>query len=342
MKSNKYWKQRANERMAEYHKNSDKVIAQITHGYDKAIKDINTDIENIFYNFTKNHDLTPEEAQKVLNSEVTKEELEKIRSRIKDIESPDIRKRLLAQINAKAYKARTTRLEALKESAFINSKTIADTELKKSTLGYIENVNQAYYRNIFDIQRGTGLAFEFVAIPVNKVEEILKNNWSGKHYSKRIWGNTDVLASKLQETIISGLMSGKSSVRMARELEELTGYGKFAAERLIRTETTYVTNAAELESYKECGIDRYVFVATLDSRTSEICQDHDGKIYEVSKGESGQNIPPLHAFCRSTTRAYFEGVDLQRRARDPKTGKTNILPGNISYSDWYQTYVAEQ
>lgn len=43
---------------------------------------------------------------------------------------------------------------------------------------------------------------------------------------------------------------------MAIEIEDLTNYDKFAVERLIRTETTYLTNMAEIEAYKKCGISK--------------------------------------------------------------------------------------
>ena len=173
----------------------------------------------------------------------------------------------MSQLNADEYKARITRLEALKESIYINTKKADDVELQQSQLGYIK---EAYYLNIYDIQKGTGIVTDFAALPVNAIEEILKNNWSGKHYSERVWGNSDVLASKLEEVITSGIMSGKNSKKMA-------------AERLVRTETTYVTNMVELESYKELDIDKYIFVATLDLRTSPMCREMDGKIFEVSK-----------------------------------------------------------
>ncbi|WP_346936021.1 minor capsid protein [Clostridium sp.] len=180
---------------------------------------------------------------------------------------------------------------------------------------------------------------------VNSIEEILKNNWSGKHYSERVWGNSQVLAEKLEEIITSGLMSGKSSKKMAIELEELSQYGKMASERLIRTETTYITNASEKESYKECGIDKYVFVATLDLRTSTLCREHDKEIYEVDKGVPGENLPPLYPWCRSTTIGYM-GTEwynnLKRRARDPETGKTYIVPGDMKYQEWYKQHVVDK
>ena len=341
MKSNQYWKDRANERMAEYHKNSDKTIFKINNAYHKAIEDINNDINKIFYKFATDGDLSEEDARILLNSKIPKKELDEIRAKINFIEDADLKKYLMSQLNADAYKARITRLEALKESIYINTKKAADVELQQSQLGYINNIKESYYRNIYDIQKGTGIVTDFATLPVNAIEEILKNNWSGKHYSERVWGNSDVLASKLEEVITSGLMRGKNSKKMATELADLSDYGKMAAERLVRTETTYVTNMAELESYKELDIDKYIFVATLDLRTSPMCREMDGKIIEVSKGIPGENLPPLHPWCRSTTRAYFEGMTRKRRARDPETGK-NYIVEEMDYKEWYQKCVVDK
>lgn len=345
MKSNTYWKNRANERIAEYHRNSDTTINKINAAYDKAIKDINEDIINIFYKYKLDGGLSDKEAKKLLNSKIPKKELDSIRNRIHGIQDEDLKRYMMAQLNLEAYKARITRLEALKESIYINTKLVADVEIKQSTKLYTNTINKAYYSNIFDIQKGLGIGFNVAEMPLKSVQEILTNNWSGKHYSKRIWHNTDVLAEKLEEVITSGLMTGKSSKRMAIELEELTNYGKFASERLIRTETTYISNAAEIESYKECGIDKYIFIATLDLRTSSQCRECDKKIFKVKDAEAGVNLPALHPHCRSTTRAYLGEdtlKDIKRRARNPETGKSYLVPGDMSYKQWYAKYVVDK
>lgn len=339
-RSNSYWNKRANERMASYHKDSDEIVRKITSAYDKAIKYINEDINNIFYKYMKDSELSVSEARQLLNSKIPKKELDDIRTKIYGIQDEELKKYMMAQLNAEAYKARITRLEALKESIYINTKLAADVEINQSTKLYTDNINKAYYANLFDIQKGLGIGFNVAEMPLESVQEILKNKWSGEHYSKRIWRNTDVLAEKLEEVITIGLMTGKSSRKMAIELEELANYVKFAAERIIRTETTYISNAAEIESYKECGIDKYVFIATLDLRTSKQCREKDKKIFNVKDAEVGVNLPPLHPYCRSTTRAYFDNMGtLQRRARDPETGKSYLVPGNMSYQDWYKKYV---
>ncbi|WIF95032.1 minor capsid protein [Caminicella sporogenes] len=345
MKNSKYWENRANQRKAIYHKNSDRTIETITKAYDKAVKDIEEEIRKIYDKFSTAGKLSPREARKLLNSKIPVKELNRIRNKIKHIQDEDIKRRLLSILNVPAYKARITRLEALKQDIYIQSKMIADVELRASTSQYIDTINEAYYKQIYDIQKGLGIGFDIAVMPAKTIEVILKNLWSGKHFSERIWHNTDVLAEKLTEIITSGFMSGKSIDKMARELQEYTEYGKYAAIRLVRTETTYMANAAEMESYKECGIEKYIYVATLDNRTSTICQSLDRKVFNVKDGVPGKNMPPMHPFCRSTTRAYL-GPDtlkgIKRRARDPKIGKTYLVPGNMSYKEWYQKYVVDK
>lgn len=331
--------------MATYHKNSDETIFKINKAYDKAIKDINEDINNIFRNYQINTGLSSSECRKILNSKISNKELVSIKERIRYIKDDDIKKQLYAELNSKAYKARITRLEALKDSINVNTKRVADTELQATTKLYTNNIQDAYYRTLFDIQKGVKLGFNVAEMPDETIQEILKNNWSGEHYSKRIWNNSKVFASKLEDTLISGIMAGHSVKKIAKELEEYTSYGKFATERLTRTETTYMCNMAEIESYKECGIDKYIFLATLDLRTSKQCRQHDGKIYKVSEAKPGVNLPPLHSYCRSTTIADMdsEGLEnLSRRARDPVTGKTYIVPGNMNYEEWHKKFVVNK
>lgn len=343
-RSNYYWEQRANSRMASYHKNSDETIFKINKAYDKAIADINSDIKKIFNKYAIEYKLSKTEARQLLNSYIHAKDLKSIRDKIKYIQDEDLKKYLMAQLNYSPYKARITRLEALKESIYINTKLLSQEEFKLSTSDYIDNMKEAYYRNIFDIQKGIGLGFTFSEMPIDFIEEVLRNKWSGENYSKRIWNNTDVLAERLEEVITSGLMSGANSKKMAKELDDLSSYGKFASERLIRTETTYVTNMAEIESYKECDIEKCVFLATLDLRTSKICRSMDGKVLIVGKAKPGVNLPPLHPFCRSTTIAYLgKGTleTLQRRARDPVTGKNYII-NNMNYNEWYEKFVVNK
>lgn len=295
--NNEYWSLRSSERMDTYMKNCESTINRVDRAYAKAIDDINKDIKKIFAKFIDATGLDEEEAKKILNGKISSREMEAIYARINLIEDERIKKKLMATLNSSgAFKARITRLEAVKESARVNMARVADVQLRDMDKLFVDNINEAYYRSIYDLQQGINVGFSFDKIPTDRIEEILKNNWSGINYSDRVWINTTVLADKVQDVLISGFTSGKSYKKMAKELEGLTDMGKYATRRLVRTEMCAMANRAEMEGYKEVGIDKYVFVATLDSRTSKICQKLDGKIFNVKDAKIGVNMPCLHPF----------------------------------------------
>lgn len=342
-RTNQYWIDRSNQVLGEAHKNSDRYITDINEAYNKALQDVQKDIDKIFQIYGNNHNLTSIEAKKILNSQISAKEIENLRKEISQISNVELKKHLLAQLNSTAYRARITRLEALKQSISTHYGVLADKEMQLSKRSYLNTINDSYYKHTFNLQKGIDLGFNVSQLPTRTIELILNQSFLGSNYSERIWKNTDTLAKELTKTITSGMISGKSIQKMVKELEELTEYGKYAAERLVRTETTYFANQASMQSYKECDVEKYIFVATLDLRTSKVCQEHDRKIYLVSKGAPGKNLPPLHPFCRSTTRAYLGEKylrNIKRRARNPETGKTYLV-GNMNYKEWYEKHVKE-
>lgn len=340
-RSNSYWERRARSRMASYHRAADSVVNLITAAYDKAKQDITDNIERIFAKFVLDSRFTPAEAINVLNTPVNDNEWLRMKEKLKQIKDPTIQRELLKRLNASAYRARLTRLQALQEHIYIQCKRLADVEIQASRTGYMSTIKNAYYRTLYDIQRGLNIGFAFASMPSRVIQAIIKHPWSGRHFSKRIWDNTDLLAKQLPKIVTAALMSGASNSKLVAELAKCMDVGKLAANRLIRTELTYMANAAEMESYKEGGVDKYVFVATLDKRTSAKCRQHDLKVYKVSEAVTGKNLPPLHPYCRSTTRAHLGSDTLQnitRRARDPTTGKSYTVPANMTYQQWHNTF----
>ena len=149
------------------------------------------------------------------------------------------------------------------------------------------------------------------------------------------------MTARLKSELLVSMLSGRSGERTARIFQEQFGVNAFCARRIVRTESAYVANAAQKSAYSEAGIDRYRFVATLDSRTCECCAALDGKVFDLAKAKPGTNYPPMHPFCRSTTIADFgdeELAGLERRAKD-KDGNAVKVPAGMTYDDWYEKYV---
>ena len=83
-------------------------------------------------------------------------------------------------------------------------------------------------------------------------------------------------------------------------------------------------------------------MATLDLRTSAVCRQLDGKTFLVEEAKAGENLPPMHPFCRSITVPMTNNRPGTRWARDPVTGKSMTVPADMTYSQWYEKYVEKR
>ena len=167
-------------------------------------------------------------------------------------------------------------------------------------------------------------------------------NWSGKHYSQRIWKNTQELSRTLKQELLVSLLTGRTDRETSEVIMNRCGAGAMQARRLVRTESCFLSGELTARSYEECGIEKYRYLATLDLRTSKICRELDGKIFPLKDRKPGKNYPPMHPWCRSTTISVIDEETLRnmkRSAYNPKTGRTETVPANMTYDQWYKKYV---
>lgn len=151
------------------------------------------------------------------------------------------------------------------------------------------------------------LGLEFNTIASRKMKQLMTADWcKGKNWSERIWTDREIVGEKLTNILEKGIPQGTSLQKMSRELKQATGQSFNNAFRLIRTETAHIDNAVTFEGYKQAQEElgqklKYKYDAFLDSRTSKICRELDGKTFWVDDAEVGVNYPPMHPNCRSTT-----------------------------------------
>jgi len=212
---------------------------------------------------------------------------------------------------------------------------LANAEIGVDTEHLGDIIQSAYMQTVFDVTKGADYRAAFDLIPESCVKAILSTNWSGQMFSQRVWDNTNALADGLKHDMLVGIMAGKSEQHMADDIMSRCGVGAFEARRLVRTETTCVANMAELYGYKELDIDEYEFSACLDSRTSDLCRELDGKVFKRNSAQAGVNLPPMHPFCRSTTLPVLPSEeDLDKELAglyDPKT-KQIYTPNTDSHA----------
>lgn len=343
-KTKGYWEKRSTELMLRLEKGTEKTIDNLIEVYNQATKNINKEINEIYRNYASGSGLSKEVLTSMLNKRETNTYYRNLLKTIENIKDEDVRKKLLTKYNAPAYAYRINRFQALQDNIDVEIAKVADIEQTITKQRYIDTIQEGYYHNIYDIQKGLGYGFNFSQVDMKTINLMLNEKWiSNGNFSTRIWNNADRLSKYLKINFTADTMSGKSISAMSRELSDTMNVGLYKATRLIRTEVNHFANESEMLSYQELGIEKYRFIATLDNVTCKHCASLDNKVFNVKDRQAGKNYPPIHANDRCTTVAVFEDdivEDLKRSAID-ENGNYIKVPQNINYDEWKETYISK-
>jgi len=331
MRSKEYWRRRALVLEEESYIRGARLSAKMFEEYQKAARAIRKEVNDFYNRYASKHGLTYEEAVRLLNKREFQEwkaSLADYVNRIAQEPDPRIKALLTAQLDALSYSSSITRLEALyaQIDMILNDLFTKGVAQMKAEFG--ENFTEAYYKKVYHLQARAGFINEFAKINAGMIESVVSYPWSGAMFSDRLWQNKQALLFHLREVTTQGLIQGKGIVAMSKEISARMGQSYKNAERLIRTETNHIHNEAEKAAYRAAGVKRYEFVATLDSRTSEVCASLDGKNFALEEAKPGTNFPPMHPNCRSTTIEYDPNDEMDWF----NSGKK--MPKNMTYEEW--------
>ena len=174
-----------------------------------------------------------------------------------------------------------------------------------TSLGFQEiKIDKKYIKRLYELTEAN--VENFTPFPTfqtfGSADAILNTVWcaDGKLWSDRIWDNKRLLQSRLEEALVDGIVRGKPRDRIVKNVMNTFNVGFNDANRIIRTELTFAQTQACADRYKSAGIKKYKYLAEIDKRTSEICQELDGQEFYFSDAVVGENMPPCHPNCRST------------------------------------------
>lgn len=301
MTSNKYWQERARLDKIKVIKTGEKGIDNLKRILLLNLKDIEEKIKKIYEKYGDNpaEKLSYVEFQKYkarLKAEAKKNPKDKT---LQKLVKQDIPKYRIDRLRALETDLQIQLTEATKGQEAGIYKTLSD-------VGKVaQAATAARFKNVLDI--------EFNKIASNKMEKILSSDWSGGSWSKRLWKDRELVGQKVTEILEKGVVQGTSLQKMSRELKQAMGQSFNNAFRLIRTEMAHIDGQVTLEGYKqakeELGYQEYIYDAFLDSRTSKICRELDGKHFKIDDAEVGINFPPMHPNCRSTTQLDEKSIN---------------------------------
>lgn len=176
---------------------------------------------------------------------------------------------------------------------------------------------------------------------LSRLDAVIRKPWAvdGLTFSQRLWKDQNLVVNTLHQTLTRQVALSLPPDEAVKAL--VTAFPeksmRSAIGRLVMTESNAIATAGNQEAYKATGVKQYEIVATLDSHTSAICQEMDGKRFPISKMEVGVTAPPFHPWCRTTTAPYnpdFEGIlPPEKRAARDGDGKT-YLTGAKTYKEW--------
>ena len=346
MKTADYWKDRFEQIEKICHDKGAVTYREIEEQYRKAQREIESQISVWYQRFAVNNGITMQEARRLLTSGELAELKWDVNEYIKYGQQNAIDGKWMKQLENASAKAHISRLEALKLQVQQQVEIVFGNQLDGIDKAMRAVYSAGYLHTAFEIQKGTGVGYTLAAFNQTLIDKTLNRPWApdGKNFSDRVWSNKQKLINELNTTLTQGIILGKDPGKIINAMSKKLDVSKTAAGRLVMTESAAFASRGQEDCFKELGVEEYEIVATLDSHTSEICQDMDGKVFKMSERQIGVNAPPFHVNCRTTTVPYFNdewNKNAERAARD-ENGDIYYVPDDMTYKEWDLKFVENE
>lgn len=311
--------------------------------YSKAISETEKDIAKWYQRYARTEGITLAESKKQLTKSELKEFRMNVEEYVKKGESLD--PQWVDELERASTKFHVTRLEALKLQMQQNVEYLMGNEADGIDKLMRDIFTDSYYHSAFEIQKGIGVGWDLMKLDKNVIDKAMSKPWTadGTNFSERIWGKyRPELIKKLHDGLTLNLIQGKSPDKLIDEITKQFNVKRHQAENLVQTEKAYFQSLAQKDAFNDLGVKEYEIVATLDSKTSDICREMDGKHFKLDDFAPGATAPPFHNRCRTATAPYFDDeftVDEERAARDDSDGSYYTVPGNMKYHEWYKAFI---
>ena len=299
--SNKsYWLKRSEELDKVAKMTEKEVMKKLSALYRDAFRSIEKEVNDFMMKYAVDHKLdyaTVTQMLTPIDLAEYNQKIEELYAMYRDTGSEYIK----IEIDRLNARAKITRLQALQDAI--------NVELTKVTHEYQMTLEDTLIGLFTEQYKEVSELLGIMAPVINReaIKTIIEYPYAGKMFSDRIWDNKDALVKHIKQNLTAGIIRGDSIQKMSRQLKKDLNVLYYQAERLVRTETNYAMNQGHLKGYEDSGVvEKYEFLAAIDSRTSKLCKNQNGKVYKLSEAVVGVNFPPLHPHCRSTVVPVLE------------------------------------
>lgn len=333
-----YWKKRFKELERAQHERGRVCYEDIEKMYRRAQNELEKEISKWYGRFARNNMVSMTDARKML----TGREIEELRWDVSEYiahgEENAVSGAWIKQLENASARYHVSRLEALKLQTQQQLEVLFGNQLDRIDTAMKDIYTSGYYKTAFELQKGVGVGWNFATLDDKTISKVISKPWAvdGRNFSERIWKSKEKLINEMHKTLTQNIILGQDPQKAINTIAERMKVSKVNAGRLVMTEEAFFSSAAQKECFAELDVEEFEVVATLDSHTSQLCRDMDGKHFPMSQYEIGVTAPPFHVNCRSTTCPYFndEFSNLGKRAARGEDGKTYFVPANMTYREW--------
>lgn len=338
-----YWKQRFENLEDSLLSKGDAYLIDLEREYKKATSQIEKDITIWYHRIADNNGISFTAAKKLLNKDQLEEFHWTVDEYIKYGELNSFNEEWMKELENASAKVHISRLESLKLQLQQQVEVLYGNHLDRVDNLVREIYTEGYYQTAYEIQKGFNLGWSFSSLEPSRIDSVLSKPWAadGLDFSSRIWKDKAKLTSELSTLLTQSMIRGDGPDKLIRVISQKFNTSKSNAGRLVQTESAFFASAAQKDCFNDLGVEKYEIIATLDSRTSEICRALDGKVFLMSDYKVGDTAPPFHVRCRTCTAPYFEDEVGFRAARGIKD-EVYYIPSSMKYPEWHEKFIANR
>lgn len=310
--------------------------------YRRAQRRIEGLIEAWLGRLAGNNGISMQEARRMLTARELEELKWDVQEYIRRGQENAINGQWAKQLENASARYHVSRLEAVKLKMRQSLEEMFGEQLESISQAMKYVYKEGLYRTAYEVQKGYGVGWHFCGLDERQIAKVVSKPWAadGKNFSARVWGNKQKLVNELNVTLTHGIVLGQDPQKTIDSIAKRMKASRSNAGRLVMTEQAFFSELARHDGLKELGVEMYEIVATLDSVTSDICREMDGRKFKMSEWEVGATAPPFHVWCRTATAPAFDDeFDLiGKRAARGEGGKTYYVPADMTYEEWRKSF----
>lgn len=332
----KYWERRHLQVKAKEIKNTEAYEKALQPELNGLYRELHSEMEKWYVKYANLREASTDEVEEWLQGVNTRNwgmSLERFEEYAKTGRNP-------GRLDREYYKSRVARLQDLEQQLRQVSQPYASRETGRMRDGLAKQFEDTYMRTNYTVQASKGaFTANFAHFNEAQLRMVVSNPWGkdGKDFSKRIWKNyQQALPEMLRDTVLKSTLMGYGPHKASQLFHaKFQDFKKSNVHRLVTSEMGHIAEEAAAKGYEENEIERYEYMATLESHTCDICGRLDGQKFKLSERKDGINYPLIHPYCRCTTVPYIDDLPdiTERWSRDPNTGKGKMIK-DVKFDEW--------